>query len=124
MAMSAALSIGSVSDAPRTDPVALTCDFRATGSSPRGLVTPPYTSVTAMIVAPRSCMSLAAASPTLPKPCTATRAPSRRDPSRSSARPTVSVMPRPVASAPWNGAATLTAGHSAQLFVLSSDASS
>ncbi len=58
----------------------------------------PVWSCTATTLAPASANSLAAVPPTLPKPCTATRAPSSTSPVRRAAStPTVNT-PRPVAS--------------------------
>ncbi|MFM2053630.1 MAG: hypothetical protein RL456_1667 [Pseudomonadota bacterium] len=64
---------------------------------PSGLAMVPVWSCTATIFAPAPTNISAAAEPTLPKPCTATRAPSRFSPRRRAASRPVTNTPRPVA---------------------------
>ena len=66
---------------------------------PAVLTTVPLTSWIATIFAPASKKILAAALPTLPKPCTAIRAPSSFTPTFRMAASPVTNTPRPVASA-------------------------
>ncbi len=62
------------------------------------MCTPPFQSLTATTRAPLRRSSWAATAPTLPNPCTATRAPASSNPMwRAASRATI-VTPRPVAS--------------------------
>jgi hypothetical protein len=67
-------------------------------SSPSGLWTPPDTSDTATIEAPSFATSVAEIEPTLPKPCTATRAPLSGSAIYRHASRMQYCTPRPVAS--------------------------
>ncbi len=66
-------------------------------SRPLLLTMVPVWSCTATILAPASAKSSAATEPTLPKPCTAMRAPRRSMPRRRAASRPVTNTPRPVA---------------------------
>ncbi|MNV68623.1 hypothetical protein D3C71_1614890 [compost metagenome] len=93
-------SLGSalVPGKPATPPVLATCACSAAASMPPSFTIVPVWSCTATSLAPTSQNSLAAVPPTLPKPCTAMRAPSIFRPVWCAAsRPTVNT-PRPVAS--------------------------
>ncbi len=70
----------------------------ASTSRPRSSCTPPFQSVTATIRAPMRRSSLADTAPTLPNPWTATRAPSRPNPTWRAASRATMLTPRPVAS--------------------------
>ena len=67
-------------------------------SSPFSLKTPPFQSVTATILAPSFAIRSAETEPTLPKPWTATLAPSMLIPRCLADSRVVIMTPRPVAS--------------------------
>ena len=79
-----------------------TCASSAGTSSPRGLNTPPPTSVAPTTLKPLPYRNFAAELPTLPKPWTATVLCAGCSPSRSAAAIITVATPRPVASPrPW-----------------------
>ena len=67
-------------------------------SMPLSLWTPPFQSVTATMRAPWRARRSADTDPTLPNPCTATRAPFRLMPTCLAASRVAIITPRPVAS--------------------------
>ena len=90
--------IGSPPLKPATPPVLATCSSSLGTFRPLSLAMAPVWSCTATTSAPASANSLPAVPPTLPKPCTATRAPSMLRPICAAASQAMVNTPRPVAS--------------------------